>query len=325
MAEPRIAAVAIGRNEGARLDACLASLTGRFDRVVYVDSGSSDGSLERAAAAGAEGIALDPELPFTAARGRNAGFERLMAEDPPDFVQFIDGDCMLDPNWISAALGAMAPDVAVVCGRRREARPEASLYNRLCDLEWATPVGEATACGGDALIRAAALHEIGLYRADVPAGEEPEMCLRLRRAGWRILRIDAEMTGHDVAMTRFSQWWRRCRRAGMASALGAHMHGRGPERHGVRRTLRALGWGAVLPFAIVLAGLAHPLAWAFALIYPAQIARLAVRGGSGKTAWLFALFNTLAKFAEAQGALGYLFDVARGRPPVIIEPKGAAS
>jgi len=318
---PRIDAVVIGRNEGARLVACLASLRGRADRIVYVDSGSTDGSSAAAEAAGAEVVALDMARPFTAARARNAGLARL-AGDGADFVQLVDGDCTIAPGWIETAADFLLarPGAAVACGRRREDHPEASLYNRLCDREWDTPVGEATACGGDALVRRAALEAVGGFREDLIAGEEPELCLRLRRAGWTVWRLDAEMTRHDARILRFGQWWRRSRRAGHAFAEGAHLHGAGPERHWVRETRRALAWGAALPLAILLLMLVTPWAALLALAYPAQVLRLASRDrGPDRSA--AALFTVLGKVAEAQGAMDFHLRRLRGRRRAIIEYK----
>ena len=99
-------------------------------------------------------------------------------------------------GWFEAALAAMDrdPQLAVVCGRRRERFRERSIYHRLCDLEWDTPVGEARACGGDALMRVTALQQAGGYNEAVIAGEEPELCVRLRQCGWKVWRIEAEMT-----------------------------------------------------------------------------------------------------------------------------------
>lgn len=270
-------AVVIGRNEGARLLACLAALQGRVRRLVYVDSGSTDGSVAVATAAGAEVVALDMAQPFTAARARNAGLSHL-ASDPPDFVQMVDGDCALQPGWISAALAAFAahPAAVVVCGRRRERFAQASVYNALADREWDTPIGPARACGGDALMRYAAVQAVGGYDPGLIAGEEPDLCLRLRAKRGEICRIDAEMTLHDAAMTRFSQWWRRAVRAGHAFAEGCARHG---FDHWGLETRRALIWGAGLPMAIVLLGLWHPAGWLLALAYPAQVIRLARRGG----------------------------------------------
>lgn len=311
-----IDAVVIGRNEGARLVACLDSLAGRVGRLVYVDSGSTDDSVAAARARGAEVVGLDLTVPFTAARARNAGLDRTAAE----FVLFVDGDCVVQPGFLAAALAAMQGPVVVVCGRRRERFPERSVYNRLADREWDTPVGPALACGGDALMRRAAVVAAGGYRADLIAGEEPELCLRLRRAGGQILRIDAEMTLHDAAMTRFGQWWRRTRRAGHAFAEGAWLHGR--EGHWVTETRRAVVWGLAVPVTAVGAGLVHPAGFGLILAWPVQMARLAWRwraeGWAGAEA---AVFTVLGKIAEAQGVIGFHLARLRGRRRGIIEYK----
>ncbi|TPE49740.1 glycosyltransferase family 2 protein [Amaricoccus solimangrovi] len=315
-ARETIAAVVIGRDEGARLLACLATVVPRAAPVIYVDSGSTDGSPERAAREGAEVVRLDPARPFTAARARNAGFAALLARPgpPPAYVQFLDGDCALRRGWLPRARAFLdaRPEVAAVCGRRRERFPEASVYNRLCDREWDTPLGETRACGGDALIRTSALIAAGGYRDDLIAGEEPELCLRLRGLGWKTWRLEAEMCWHDAAITRFGQWWRRSRRAGFAFAAGAALHGRGAERHWVGETRRAILWGAALPAAalaaLVAGALAFPPAFAGALIllaYPAQALRLARREGGGRLGAERGIFTVLGKFPEAAGVLEF--------------------
>jgi glycosyltransferase involved in cell wall biosynthesis len=311
-------AVVIGRNEGTRLKACLLSLRTDVRRLIYVDSGSSDGSVAMAVELGAEVVALDMSRAFTAARARNAGLAVLQGDAAPEFVQLVDGDCIVQPSWIDTALKAFAdhPAAAVVCGRRRERFPEASVYNRLADGEWDTPIGLAKSCGGDAVMRFAEVMKQGGYREDLIAGEEPELCLRLRRAGGEIWRIDAEMTLHDAAITRFGQWWRRTVRAGHAFAEGATLHGKSPDRHWVSETRRALFWGAALPVAILGAAAVAPVfAWAFA-VYPLQWTRLARSGGA---AW--ASFSLIGKFAEARGALGYFLNRMIGRKRGLIEYK----
>ncbi|MCB4457431.1 glycosyltransferase family 2 protein [Leisingera sp. McT4-56] len=316
MSAAPIAAVVIGRNEGERLIRCLRSLQGQVQQLVYVDSGSSDGSAAAARDLGAAVVNLDLSQRFTAARARNAGLAVL--ESGIEFVQFVDGDCEVDPDWIATAADFMQahPKAAVACGRRRERFPEVSVYNRLCDAEWDTPVGEAKACGGDALMRVAAVYTAGGYREGLIAGEEPELCLRLRRAGWQIWRLEAEMTLHDAQMLRFGQWWNRSRRAGHAFAEGAALHGAGVERHWVAETRRALLWGAALPVAIALAALAHPLLMLASLIYPAQVLRLSRRMGFER-----ALFSVLGKFAEAAGALEFYWHRWRGSARGILEYK----
>ena len=243
-------------------------------------------------------VELDTRIPFTAARARNEGFERLCQVTPNlPYVQFVDGDCEVAAGWLENAVAFLDlhRDVAVVCGRRRERYPARSIYNMLCDIEWNTPVGEAKACGGDALMRAEAFEKVGRYRADLIAGEEPELCVRLRRAGWRIWRLDCEMTLHDAAMTRFSQWWRRALRGGYAFAQGAYLHGATPERHCVWESRRAWLWGLWLPLACFAAGLVFgPWGWAAWLIYPVQMLRQ-----FDSQPWAVAQANTLGAIHPA--------------------------
>lgn len=320
------AVVLIGRNEGARLVAALASLGPLATRTVYVDSGSTDASVAAARAAGALVVALDLGRPFTAARARNAGAARALAEWPDlNLLQFMDGDCCLDSGWISAATAFLEahPRVAVVAGRRRERHPERSVYNWLCDREWDAPSGDATECGGDALMRVSAFAAVGGYSADLIAGEEPELCVRLRAAGWRIHRLADEMTLHDAAMTRLSQWWKRSARAGHAFAEVAARHRGSPFGIWRANVRRIVLWGAILPAAVVAgAVLAHPAFLLLLLVYPAQVARLAVRGGAGRRqSWITAFFLVLARFPEMSGLLRFYRNRLLGRGSTLLEYK----
>jgi glycosyltransferase involved in cell wall biosynthesis len=321
-----IGVVAIGRNEGERLQRCLSSVLGRAGKIVYVDSGSSDGSVAMARSMGVEVVELDMSQPFTAARARNAGFARVA---DCVYVQFVDGDCEVVPGWIELAAQQLEENLnwAIVCGRRREHYPNASTYNRLCDIEWNTSVGEVHACGGDAMIRVAAFQQVGGYNPDLIAGEEPEMCVRLRQAGAKIHRLGAEMTLHDAAMTRFGQWWKRNVRAGHACAEGAAMHGRSTG-HCVHEARSNWFWGLILPILILV------LAWptrGISLVLLAGHVVLAYRircgalkcGMSPADANLYARFTAMGKFAQAWGQLKYLFGRLSGRRSALIEYKTA--
>src|SRR4028119_878989 len=310
----KVGLVAIGRNEGARLRACLLSALSQVALVVYVDSGSTDGSLELARSIGADTVELDLSTPFTAARGRNEGFARLRQLAPDiEFVQFVDGDCEIVDGWLHRAQQELAakPELAVVCGRRREQYPEATAYNRLCDIEWNTPVGEAKACGGDSMMRVSAFEQVGGFNSALIAGEEPELCVRLRQKGWKIERLDAEMTLHDAQMTGFAQWWKRSQRSGYAYAEGSWMHGSEPERHWVKETQSAWLWGLVLP-ALAL-GMALPTeGWSLLLLsaYPLVTYRIynyyvKHRDITTKDAAIYALSCVLAKFPYLQGQIQF--------------------
>lgn len=324
--ETRVGIIVIGRNEGERLTACLTSLGELVRRTIYVDSGSSDGSVEKAREMGALVVALDMALPFTAARARNAGFALLDKEFPDtEHIQFIDGDCTLDSEWLAKAEAFLntKSDVAVVCGRRRELYPSRSVYNQLCDMEWNSPIGEALECGGDTLIRTSAFRQVGGYANELIAGEEPDMCVRLRSLGWRIWRIDAEMTLHDANITQFSQWWRRSMRAGHAFAEISARHAASPFGIWKQNMKRILLWGLTLPLAILLAAvLIHPAFLLLLLIYPLQVARIALRSGAGQFSnWAYAFFAVLGKFPEMQGAMRFYINRLMKRTNALIEYK----
>jgi GT2 family glycosyltransferase len=311
---PDLGAVVIGRDEGQRLVRCLESLRGCFGAVVFADSASQDGSPERARALGAEVVVLDRVRPQSAARGRNAGARRLLEVLPgARAILFIDGDCQLSPGFLARALATLDGDAraGAVCGRRREERPEASPYHRLVDAEWNTPLGEAESFGGDVLVRRAAWQSTGGYDESLVTGEDPELSFRLRRAGWRILRIDAEMTRHDVALDSFARWWRRHARGGEAYALCARKHLAVGERMHLRRLASILFWGMALPVVALLAACLVPGGWIALPIAAVAYAGLwwrvrrwrMERGAAPRVASEYAFFITLGKLAEAQGAL----------------------
>jgi GT2 family glycosyltransferase len=299
-----IGLVAIGRNEGERLRRCLESGAKQAERLVYVDSGSSDDSVRMARELGVDVVELDLTIPFTAARARNAGLERLRSRVPDlEFVLFIDGDCELVEGFIDAALKKMRemPRVAVVCGRRRERVPEASVYNRLCDLEWDAPTGRVRSCGGDSLMRASALDEVGGFNPEIIAGEEPELCFRLRERGWEVWRLPVEMTLHDAGMTKFSQWWQRNVRAGHAYAEAFGRHGRSPERVARKEVVSNVFWSL-------------PALWP---LWPVLFLRVYRRRKDPA----YAAFLVLGKIPQAQGQLKFWADRARGAKRKIIEYK----
>ena len=325
-ASKQLGVVVIGRNEGERLRKCLESVAGIGGCVVYVDSGSTDGSIATARAMEVDVILLDARIPFTAARARNEGFRRMRELAPRRaYVQFVDGDCEIVAGWLEAAAAFLAShaDVAVVSGRLRERHPERSIYNMLCDIEWDKPAGEAKACGGIALVRADAFEQVGGFRADLIAGEEPEMCFRLRAAGWRVWSLEQEMALHDAAMTRFAQWWKRAKRGGYAFAEGAALHGGSQDRYAVRESRSAWFWGLGLPlFALACTAWIGPFGLAALLAYPLQVARLALRGDrSARENWLRAAFLVIGKFPEMLGQLRFMTDRRFGVQSRLIEYK----
>jgi hypothetical protein len=244
-------------------------------------------------------------------------------------VQFVDGDCAIAAGWLARALASLdaEPEVAAVWGRRRELHPEQSRYNRVCDVEWSQePPGDTVVFGGDVMVRAAVVQALGGYNPRIIAGEDPEFAYRLHKRGHRILRLDADMTFHDAAITRFKQWWTRTKRSGYAYAQVSALHANDPERFWVSDTRRALFWGLLIP--ALVPGLALPTLGLSSLllsVYPLRALRIAraaqQRGLSAEDARYWSMHCVGASFPQAAGIVSYHVERMRGKDPTIIEYK----
>ncbi len=187
----------------------------------YVDGGSTDNSITIAKRFESVNlIQLAPVYP-TPGLGRNAGWRAGTAA----FVQFLDSDTFLDPDWLSEAVGALSQDnVGAVSGNLRERHPEASMFNWIAALEWNALPGKCDSFGGNVLIRREALDASGGYNEDMVGGEDPELSLRVRASGWDIVQLDRPMATHDLAMTGYRQYWRRNLRSGYGFAAVTDLH-----------------------------------------------------------------------------------------------------
>lgn len=327
--------VVIGRNEGERLLRCLRSIKPYSQTSVYVDSGSTDGSVATAREAGIDVVELDMRIPFCAARARNAGFERLLHLDAAiRYVQFIDGDCELARDWPAAAVEALSQNdrLAVVTGWVHERCPDLSIYNRLGDLEWNSGnAGEVDAVGGIFMIRCEAFKAVGGFDSSIAAGEEPELCQRLRRQDWRVIRLDRNIATHDLAMTRFKQWWKRQLRTGYGSLDVANRFQLPVFK---RIIFRARIWSAWLLVVIAVTVVAAAkmameaavVAVILALaIWPAQLCRILARtwrsGEPFNVAAAHAFFTMLSFWPQMAGQLLYWKDRASARTCRVIEHK----
>ena len=330
-AEAALSVVVIGRNEGQRLARCLESVRGirgfRRVQLVYVDSASVDGSPELAAQYDAEVIVVHPERP-TAAFGRNAGWRHATEE----FVLFLDGDTILHPDFPMAAFNAMATDskICAVWGHRRELYPEKSIYIRVLDLDWVYAPGIVEACGGDVLMRRSALLEAGGYDDRLIAGEEPELCRRLRARGYSILHIDHPMTRHDLHITRWSQYWTHARRGGYAYAEIADRFQRTEDPFWHADARRGAILGCVLGFSFVVALAASfryqylPMAiWSglFLAVSVRSAWKARWKCNNAMTLLLYGIHSQLQHIPILMGQSQFILDKRRGKQRGLIEYK----
>jgi GT2 family glycosyltransferase len=328
LAIERVAAVVIGRNEGELLKLGLNSVVETKLNCVYVDSGSSDGSRALAAKIGIPVVELDPSRPFSAARARNEGVGEVRRRWPASaYVIFLDGDCELDRDFPAAAVGTFEqhPTCAIVTGHLSERHPEASIYNRLCAVEWRSPPGlmeNFAALGGIMAARLSALAETGGFNEQVIAGEDSELGVRMSLHGYQVLKLDVPMAIHDARMFTFRAWWTRSVRAGHAIAQRYFLNGTSRLHDCRRELLSALLWGLVVPLLSIL------------LVWPTDALSLLLLGGYGvlgfriyrhyrrtglqqADALLVTRFNLYAKFANLIGVVRYGINRLRGRLQII--------
>ena len=314
-----------GATKGRGCGVVWNSIASSIDTIVYVDSGSTDDSLAIARELNVEIVELDLSIPFTAARARNNGWRRIMAGgDRPFAIQFVDGDCRIEPGWLDRGMAQLTSDdcLGIVTGWRREIHPELSLYNDLCDVEWQRPPGEIATCGGDMMVRTTALKAVDGFRDDVIAAEDDEFCARIREGGWRIYRLPVIMTRHDANMHRFSQWWRRAVRSGHGFAQVGHLH----RPYFARELRRVAVFGAALPAIAVVGanfGLLMPLIVlaVYGVSYIRTVQGLQGQGLSLQRSLRHAVLLSISKFPNAIGVATFYWRLLTGRKMQLIEYK----
>lgn len=322
--------VVIGRNEGDRLERCLQSIASLKIPILYVDSASTDRSPEKALLMGIPVWKLDVSIPPNAARARNTGFQHLIKSNPDlTVIQFLDGDSRLEQGWLEAGMDELHKhkEAGIVCGAIHEFGSSHSMYRTLCEIEWTKPTGEIDTTGGIFMIRTSAFEEVHGFDPKLIAAEDDDLCLRIRRKGWKILKIDRPMALHETSVKKFSGWWRRTVRCGYAYAQGFEKHGRENERHFVHQTFSAVLWGLLLPF-IAFALIPWTKGWSLLLLlgYFVLLTKIFLysRGQNRtmKESFFYAAFCTIAKVPQCIGILKFCWDKINGKLPKIIEFKG---
>jgi len=307
----KVGIVIIGRNEGERLKKCVSSALNNIQNIIYVDSGSSDGSIEYAELKGLTIVNLDTSIPFSAARARNEGALFLINSYPEiEYIQFIDGDCELYKGWLTSSYSFLVDNdsYAIATGRLKERYPENSIYNTLCDIEWDTPVGDINKCGGIFMIRKTAFEQISGFNPLVIAGEEPELCYRLIKNNWKIFRLDHLMALHDAAITRFSQWFKRNIRSGHAYTQGYFIHKMDKKGYCKKDSMRIIMWAFVFPFSVIMVSIIiHSFFLFLFLFYLIQIGKITRYKNKTlknlKHSIVYGFFITLGRYPQLVGQL----------------------
>jgi GT2 family glycosyltransferase len=227
--------------------------------VVVVDNGSRDGTREAVMAlVVTEGTALRyvAEPVPGATRARNAGARAARGT----IVAYVDDDALPARGWLAALVATFDdPRVGGAGGRvilRFASAPPPWWDGALADylaaydlgpepLDLATrpwydaPRGDNMAFRRDALLAVGGFDERLGPRAGRPSvGEESEVCLRLRAAGWGVRYVPAAAVEHLVDPTRLDPAWflRRAFWTGWCEAMIDRRH------RGLRAALGRFRW-----------------------------------------------------------------------------------
>lgn len=320
--------VIIGRNEGFYLHEALDSIISQNfpgSSIVYVDSGSSDNSLKIAQSLNINIVELSTDTAFTAARARNEGFSKLIEIDPDiEFVQFMDADCKMYKHWIDNAMPNFCEDdsIAIVCGLRKELKPDLNLFNSFCDNEWNEKLGYVTSCGGDFIIRKSLFEKFNGFNEKLIAGEEPEFCYRLRSKGFLIKRIECKMTLHDANIQSFGQWWKRAVRTGYAYAESFYLYRKSKTGFRKRECLSIIFWN-LLFYMIFILSISVSRTYLFLLfLYPVNVYKIHMNLNANYLNKIqYSVSIMFQKFAQFQGIITFLIYRVLNKKHEIIEYK----
>jgi len=168
--------------------------------ILLVDSASSDGTAELAATFPIRVLRLPASQRLTAAAGRYVGCKHTSGK----LVLFLDGDMEMMPGWLACAMDYLArnPAVAAVTGQVFDVLPTADSD----DVPVMPAVASAAAvsipaCGGAGMYRRAVLEQVGNFNPYLYSEEEPDLCLRMRVAGYSIVRLERPLAKHYSDMS----------------------------------------------------------------------------------------------------------------------------
>lgn len=202
--DPRVSIIVVSYNTKDLLVRALAPFSVCPDyEIIVVDNASADRSAEAAATAFPEATVVRSPSNLGFARANNAAFRLARGK----YFLLLNPDASAGVREVEACVTALEADPrAAVAGPalldaagspQPSARPFPSLLNELRELRRGPEAGDRSGVveadwvpGAFFLVRASALREVGPFDEDFfMYYEEVDLCLRMRRAGYRVLCV----------------------------------------------------------------------------------------------------------------------------------------
>lgn len=241
-------------NEEACIGACLDSVLREArpeDEVVVVDNGSDDATPEIVAERGR--VAWRVVSDATVAALRNVGARETGGE----VLAFVDADCTVEPGWRDAVVELTAGKDVGAVGSPVRVPATAGWIPRVWWSTFTAQEGDTDhLVSANMAVRRDAFEEVGGFNPELETDEDTELCVRLRRAGWRVVESPrVQAVHHDNPETLGAFFAKeRWHAAGIVPAL---------KHQGVDKPLVMTGVFAatlvVAAVSVVLAALEGPL------------------------------------------------------------------
>lgn len=201
MSDCALSVVIIARNEAAHIERAIQSVLAGVKawpqtEILLVDSASTDRTVDIARQYPISIVRLHPEQFRSASAGRYIGMLYTRGE----FILHLDGDMELEPGWLEQAIPFLSahPEAAGVDGHylNRHVQDGQVLSEQLVCNGVAEGIATVSYFCGAALYRRSALKAVGGFNPYLISNEEPELSIRLRHAGFKLLRIPVLLCVH---------------------------------------------------------------------------------------------------------------------------------
>ncbi len=218
--------VIIGLNSEKYLGECIKScleVTKEYNvaKIIYVDGGSDDNSINIADELGVTTIIYEGSYPSPGIQ-RNIGFKASKNK----YIMFLDSDTIVNKEFVVKALDILKNGIGVggVFGRRIEKYPTKNFYHVIANIEWNKQIGTAKDFGGDVVLKREAVQLTGGYNEELIGGEDPELARRIIKLGYEIIGLDTTMTIHDINMNSIKSYLKRAYRSGYGFGAVHYFH-----------------------------------------------------------------------------------------------------
>ncbi len=247
--QPRVAAIVLnynGKDITLQAIASLAAMTYPNFDILHVDNGSSDGSTEAITEAFPQVQTVRTKDNIGPARGLNLGMQAALEADY-DHLLFLNNDIEVAPEMLSELVRALEtePDIGCVgpksyyywdrnriwsAGGILQFRESATSERGMGEIDRGQYDKEEEVdyiSGCAILMRRSVLEAIGYWDPQFQlAGEDADLCMRLKLAGYRCVYVPTALLWHMVSHTAGSYVARRTFGTGRSTALFVRRYGR---------------------------------------------------------------------------------------------------